>query len=166
MDADTRIALQAEIEHTREKFQRFLITIPEEALQCPSKDSAWTNAEILYKISISPLVIPSILKRNFGTWSHLVIPRIVTGSLLVKSKERFIRSHAGRATLRTFADEYQLSCNEALKILDGFLEKDFKKTLSIMEPAPLLSGQVTVEQLFHYVKNYFDTYRPLVDVEI
>lgn len=48
------VELKAEIELARERFHRFLATIPEEALELPSKDSYWTNGELLYRMSVAP----------------------------------------------------------------------------------------------------------------
>jgi hypothetical protein len=67
MMPNVQATLQHEIELTSEKFQPFLVIIPEQVLHCSSKDIHWTNAEILYKISISPLMIHSVLiDKSFG----------------------------------------------------------------------------------------------------
>ena len=66
--------LPHEIEIVQEKFQRFLVTIPQEGLPCPSKNITWTNEKIPYKISVFSLVFHSVLRRNFGPWTQRVLP--------------------------------------------------------------------------------------------
>lgn len=165
MTSIIRATLQQEIEHVREKYQRFLILIPEASLHRPSKDINWTNAEILYKISVSPLMIHSVLRRNFGPWTQRVLPLPGTGSLFSRWEEKSVRSHARRVSLFDLAQEYHNNCNEALKILNQLQEQDFQKTVTIAETDLLLSGRVEVEELFHYVKIYYDQYRHLVDLD-
>jgi hypothetical protein len=165
MTPNIRDTLQREIEAVREKFQHFLVIIPEQALHCSSKDIQWTNAEILFKISISPLIIYSVLRRNFGPWTQRVLPIRGTGSLVPKWEEKYVRSHASRMGLMNFAQEYQDNCNQVLKILDELHEEDFERTVTGLETDPTLTGRIKVEELFHYVKNYYDHYRHLVDLD-
>jgi hypothetical protein len=165
MTAYIHDTLQHEIESAREKFQHFLVIIPEHALHCSSKDIQWTNAEILYKISISPLVIYSVLRRNFGPWTQRVLPIPGTGSLFPKWEEKSVCSHASRMSLMNFAQEYQNNCNQVLKILDELHEEDFTKTVTGVETDPTSTGRIRVEELFHYVKDYYDQYRPMVDLD-
>jgi len=165
MMPNIQATLQHEIELTSEKFQPFLVIIPEQVLHCSSKDIHWTNAEILYKISISPLMIHSVLRRNFGPWTQCVSPIPGTGSLFPKWEEKSVRFHASRMSLMNFAQEYQNNCNQVLKILDELHEEDFEKTVTALETDPALTGRIKVEELFHYVKNYYDQYRHLVDLD-
>jgi hypothetical protein len=148
----TRVALQDEIIRTKEKFHRWLVTIPEDALQHPSRDPGWTNGEIIYRISISPLVIKSALKRSPGNRSSFFHPKLVTGALIQKTNEISIRANARNITLWSLAKEYEENCNLILALLDGITDADFEKQITIMEDDPLLSGSTTVAQLFHYVK--------------
>ena len=88
MNTTTRIELRAEIELIREKFHRFLVTIPDSVLKLPSKDLAWTNGEILYLMSVSPRVIKSVLKTYMReNPRQSCISRIITGPLLQKTSE-------------------------------------------------------------------------------
>lgn len=157
--------LQHEIVLTSEKFQPFLILIPEASLHRPSKDINWTKAEILYKISVSPLLIHSVFRRNFGPWTQRVLPLPGTGSLFPRWEEKSVRSHARRISLFGLAQEYHNNCNAALKIPTQLEEQDFQKTVVTSEKDSLLSGRVKVEELFHYIKKYSDQYRHIVDLD-
>jgi len=163
MSTAVRTALRSEIELTREKFHRFLVTVPDCALKLPSKVPVWTNGEILYRMSLSPLVIKSMLKRNFGHWSRLLLPKLVTGPLRQRGDDLYIRSRSHRSTLWCLANLYENNCNLVLEMLDELSDDDFEKNLVIPDGDPLLSRQVTVEQLFHYVKNHFDSYRKQIN---
>jgi hypothetical protein len=164
MTKDIRIVLRTEIESTLEKFQRLLVAIPEPALSLPSKDPGSTNGELLLRMSVSPLAIKACLKQNLGSWSYLSLPRLVTGPLTQRRGEFFIRSHARDLTLWFLAKEYQENCTTILEMLDEISEDEFEKILVIPDGDPLLQGQVTVEQLFHYVRNYFDAHRKQINL--
>jgi hypothetical protein len=96
-----------------------------------------------------------VLKRNFGSWSRFLLPKLVTGPLTQKSNELFIKTVARNLTLSTFAQEYEDNCTLVLEMLQELSVDDLATTLTVPVDDPLLSGQVTVEQLFHYVRNYF-----------
>lgn len=164
MSKDTRIVLRAEIESTLENFQRLLIAVPETALSLPSKDPGSTNGELLLRMSVSPLAIKACLKRNLGNWNYLSLPRLVTGPLTQHRRELFIRSQARDLTLWFLAKEYQENCKTVLKLLDEIPEDQFEKVLVIPDGDHLLQGQVSVEQLFHYVRNYFDAHQEEINL--
>lgn len=164
MNTAARIALQHEIIRTREKFERWLVTLPEDILQRPSKDPNWTNAEILYKISVSPLAVKSILKRNPGTQGLFASQNLTSQSVILKTHESYIRSHARDATRWELAKEFEDNCNRVLTMLGETPDTDLEKVLLIPADEPMLTGQLTIEQLFHFVKDYFDTCRKQIDV--
>jgi hypothetical protein len=159
MTAETRMALHEEIERTLDKFHRLLVTIPFSALSLPSRDSAWTNADVLYGISVSPLTVQNILRRNRGQWTSSLVARIVTGSLIRYDNEAFIRSHARNVTLAQLATAYQHNCDLILQLLDEIQEDSFQNCVRVDEGIALLSHQANIEQLFHYVEKYYDMHR-------
>lgn len=164
MKTDTCMALQNEIIRTREKFERWLVTIPENQLQKPSKDPDRTNAELLYSISVSPLAVKSALKRSAGAGSPFLSRYLTSRSVILKTQDAYIRSHARDVTRWELAKEYEESCNRILALLDETSDADLEKHLVIPSDEPMLSGQFTVEELFHFVKNYFETCRKQLDV--
>lgn len=165
MNTATRIALRTEIELTREKFHRFLVTIPDPALKLPSKDRGWTNGEILYLISVSPRIIKSVLKKYMRENPRpSYFSSIITGPLLQKTGEVLIRSRAHHSTRWTIATEYDNTYALVLEVLDAVSDDDFGKTLTIPDIDPLLQGEVTIETLFRYVKRHFDTYKKQINL--
>ena len=165
MSNAVRIALRSEIEITREKFHRFLVTIPDEALRLPSKDPAWTNGELLYLMSTSPRIIKSFLKKYSRENTRFdYVSKAITGPLIQKTNEIIIRSRGHTLTRWLIAEEYDSTIALVLGLLDGFSEDDFRKTLEIPDLDPLLSGQVTIENIFHYVKKHYYAYRAQVSI--
>jgi hypothetical protein len=165
MNTTTRIELRAEIELIREKFHRFLVTVPDSVLRLPSKDLGWTNGEILYLMSVSPRVIKPVLKRYMHeNPPQSYISRIITGPLLQKTSELFIRSRGQNSTRWSIAMEYDHTCAVVLELLDAIPDEDFDKTLTIPELDSLLPRQVTIAELFRYVKCHFYTYRKQVNL--
>ena len=166
MNTETLIDLRSEIEMTKERFHRMLVTIPEEALRLPSKCAKWTNGEVLYRMTLAPLIVRSILKRNFGNMSQPRLPKLVTGPLIEWGSERRIRSAVRKLTLLALAKDYEYNCALLVEILDRFVDEDFATTVMIPEPEKLLLPPwVTVEQLLHYVKDHFNLYRRLIQVD-
>jgi hypothetical protein len=165
MSIAVRIALRSEIEITREKFHRFLVTIPDDSLRLPSKDPAWTNGELLYLMSTSPRIIKSLLRKytSENTRFHYV-SKIVTGPLIQKTNELLIRTRGHKITRWLIAEEYDSTRALILELLDAVADDDFGKTLTIPELDPLLSRQITVENIFHYAKNHFYAYRSQLNV--
>jgi len=164
MSREVRLTLRAEIEITREKFHRLLVTVPEESLKLPSKDPGWTNGELLYSMCLAPMIIKTVLKQNANVkWRRPVFPKIVTGSLVQLTNEMFIRSRARHSTREAIAQEYDQTNHQILELLDGISEDGFDKQLVVYESVPLLHSQVTVEQLFHYVMKHFDVHRKQIN---
>lgn len=163
MSTDLHGDLQTEIELTRERYQRLLVKIPADIMPLPSKEPGWSNAEVLYRISISPLFIRSVIKRNSASWSHLLLNRSVTGTLIDWGNEMSIRAAVRHVTLLSLAKEYEYNCRLVLDMLESVKRDEFSKQVSLPEPNSLLYSQTTIEQLFHYVKNYFLRYRKSVE---
>ena len=165
MSTAVRNALRGEIELTREKFHRFLVTIPDEALKLPSKDPAWTNGELLYLMSTSPRIIKSFLKKYTSENTRFqYVSKAITGPLIQKTNELMIRSRGKKITRWSIAEEYDSMHGLVLELLDQISDADFDRTLTIPDLDPLISGQVTIETIFHYVKNHFHTYRHQISI--
>jgi hypothetical protein len=164
MNVTTRTELRSEIELAREKFHRFLVTIPDTSLKLPSKYSGWTIGQLLYLMSVSPRIIKSVLKRHTQeNPHHSYISKIITGPLLQKTNEMFIRSQGDHATRWTIATEYDNTYMIVLELLDAISDDDFDKTLTIPDIDPLLPTQITIENLFHYVKHHFEIFSQKID---
>ena len=166
MSTSTRIELRSEIELTREKFHRFLVTIPDSILKLPSKDSGWKNGELLYLMSVAPRIIKSVLKKHLRENPRQgYISRNITGPLLQKTGEMIIRSRGHNSTRWMIATEYDNTYALVLELLNAISDDDFDKTLNIPDIDPLLPTQLTIESLFHYVKNHFDIYSKQINFD-
>jgi hypothetical protein len=159
MNTDTLIDLQGEIELTKERFHRLPIFIPEDALRLPSKGVAWTNGEVLYRMALAPLLIRSILKRNFGKKARASLAKLVTGTLIDWGNERRIHSAVRNLTLLSLAKDYEYNCALLLEIVEQLSDDDLVKTVTVIESNALLPRQSTVTELLHYVKNHFNLCR-------
>jgi hypothetical protein len=93
-----------------------------------------------------------------------VLPKLVSGTLIDWGNEKFMQAAVHNLTLLSLAKEYEYNCKLVLDMLGDFSENDFGKMVRVPEPNPILGHQVTIEQLFHYVKNYFNLYRKEIDV--
>jgi hypothetical protein len=94
-----------------------------------------------------------------------MLPKLVTGTLVDWDNEKSVRSAIRDLTRLSLAKEYEYNCKLVLNMLDDFSESDFMRTVLIAKPDLLLSRQVTVERLFHYVKDYFNLYRKELELE-
>ncbi len=165
MSIATRATLRTEIEITQERFARFLVTIPDEALKTPSKDPAWTNGELLYLMSVAPRLIRSVLKKYMRENPRPgYVFKNITGPLIQKTNEVLTRARGQNSTRWTIAAEYDSTCALVLELLDALSEDDFGKTLDIPDMDPLLPRHITIEELFHYVKNHFSTYSKQINL--
>lgn len=165
MSNTTRVELRTEIELTRERFHRFLVTVPDAALKLSSKDPAWNNGELLYWLSISPRIIKSVLKKYMSERPrHSYISRLITGPLLQKTSEMFIRSRGHNSTRWTIAMQYDNTYTLVMELLDTISDDEFDKTLTVPDIDPLLPEKITIENLFHYVKNHFEFHSKLIEL--
>lgn len=164
MNTDTLIDLRSEIELTRERFQRLLVTISEDELRLPSKGVAWTNGEVLYRMTLAPLLIRSILKRNFGKKGRASLAKLVTGPLIDWGNERRIHSAVRNITLLSLAKDYEYNCALLLEIVEQLSDDDLVKAVTVVESDALLPRQSTVTELLHYVKNHFNLCRRQLDI--
>jgi hypothetical protein len=134
-------------------------------LQLPSKVPDWTNGELLYRMGLAALIILSTLKKNTTDKARTsAIHEIVTGPLIQRTNELFIRARAANSTRWSIAREYAESCARVLEMLEEIPVDGFERKLMIFEDEPLLPKPATVEQLFHYVKNHFEVYRKQIEL--
>lgn len=157
MTKDARIARRANIELTRQKFHWLIRTIPEAALTQLSKDPAWTNGELLMQMCMAPRVMMSNLSHAVdGSWIYPPVLRWLPGPLRRKLNEIYIRSTARTATHLSFIIEFDKTCLFALKLLEERWEQDLETPTVISNGDTLLSGKVTVKEVFDYLPSYFD----------
>lgn len=156
--------LQNEIEETQQRFHHLLQNIPDEALNWPSNNPAWTIGELLYHMSVAPRFMVAdvalILKRPFLL---KLLPKIFPERLFHWLNARLTRYGARNLNRQFLADEYNKAHVTILKTLHSVTEADLQKHVHYPDWDPLLSGEVTLAYLFGYIKRHFDSHA--ADVE-
>jgi hypothetical protein len=152
-------ALRQEIEETRIAFHELLISIPDEAFKPPSDNPAWTIGEVLYHMSLAPRFLSHDVKMILNqNWLYRIIPVIIPGWLFDWLNKKLTKYGARNLTREFLAAEYDRAHQATLKALDEVEEADFEKKLNYPDWDPSLSGEVTLERLFHYVRVHFDAH--------
>lgn len=154
-----REELQQEIEETRQAFHALLASIPDEAFDLPSDNPAWTIGEVLYHMSIAPRMLGTDVKMIVKqSWLYKIIPTVIPKKLFDWINKHLTRWGARNLTREFLKEEYDQAHAATLKALDEVDDSDFKKKLNYPDWDPLLSGEVTLERLFRYVKVHFDSH--------
>ena len=155
----TRESLRQEIEDTRLKFHDLLNSMPDEVFSMPSDNEAWTIGEVLYHMSLAPRFLIRDVKMITGqNWLYRLIPIIIPKSLFDWLNKVLTRYGARNMSRAFLAQEYDKAHRSTLEALDSVSDSDFAQHLTYPDWDPLLSGEVTLEQLFRYVKVHFDSH--------
>jgi len=155
----TREELKREIESTRQAFHELLNSIPEKAFDLPSDNPGWTIGEVLYHMSIAPRFLGSDVKMiTRQNWAYRIIPVIIPKALFDWLNLKFTKFGARNVSPEFLAQEYDRAHASTLRALDQVSDSDFEKHVHYPDWDPLLSGEVTVARLFHYVKDHFDSH--------
>ncbi|MEW6239211.1 MAG: DinB family protein [Chloroflexota bacterium] len=154
-----RESLQREIKETRERFHRLLDSIPDSDFAKPSGNAAWNIGEVLYHMSIAPRFLIEDVKMIGGQrLVYRLIPILFPKRLFDWLNAKLTRFGARRLTRQFLADEYDRAHRRTLEALSQIPDEDLQKSLEYPDWDPLLSGTVTLERLFHYVKAHFDSH--------
>lgn len=151
--------LRTELIQTRNAFYELLTEIPEEAFSRPSNNPAWTIGQVLYHMSLAPRFMVTDLRAIIGhAWLAKIFAVLVPIPLFHRLNEFFTR-YGSRNLNRTFlAEQYDRAHERALKSLESLQDSDFEKSLRYPGYDPMLSGVVTVERLYRYIKLHFDVH--------
>jgi len=155
----TREHLRQEIEETHQAFHRLLDSIPEEAYALPSDNPAWTIGQVLYHMSLAPrFMILDVQMIGGQRWLYQQVPKLVPKRLFDWLNARLTRYGARNISRQFLADEYDRAHSAVLRVLDTLSEADLVKSLPYPDWDPLLSGEVTMEYLFGYIRRHFDSH--------
>ncbi|MFH2103830.1 MAG: DinB family protein [Chloroflexota bacterium] len=151
--------LRQEIESVRLDYHRLLDEIPESAYLLPSANPAWTVGQVLFHMSLAARLLPGdvgIIKSRVG-WLQS-IPRLVPRQIFHWLNERHARIGGRRASRESLKKTYDQAHRGALQALESLSNADL--TLGMEYPGwdPLLSGQVTLETLFRYLRLHFESH--------
>jgi hypothetical protein len=162
-----RESLEAEIEETRIRFHRLLASIPDSAFAKPSGNSAWTIGEVLYHMSLAPRFLVEDVRMISGQrWLYRLIPLLFPKSLFDWLNAKWTRFGARNLNRQFLLDEYDKAHHKTLAALRNTSEDELSKSLEYPDWDPLLSGSVTMERLFHYVKAHFDAHEQEIRIAL
>jgi hypothetical protein len=158
-ETDSRDRLRREIEDTLKAFHRLLDSIPDGAFSLPSGNPAWTIGQVLYHMSLAPrFMILDVQMIGGRRRIFRLVPRIFPKRLFDWLNARLTRLGAGRPSREFLAAEYDRAHAAVLQVLDSLSAEDFGKHMPYPDWDPLLSGEVSIEYLFGYVKRHFDSH--------
>lgn len=151
--------LQTELVQTRDAFHALLAEVPDEAFSRPSDNPAWTIGEVLFHMSLAPRFMTTDLRIIISRpWMVKIFAAFVPKSLF-DSLNAFLTRFWSRNLDRKFlADQYDRAHERAFKSLENLKEEDFQKSLDYPGYDPILSGEVTVEKLYRYMKLHFEAH--------
>jgi hypothetical protein len=164
---NTRERLRQEIEDTQNAFHALLEAIPDESFSLPSDNPAWTVGQVLYHMSIAPrMMVLDVQMIGGQRWIYRLIPIIVPKKVFDWLNARLTRYGARRLSRQFLSDEYDRANDAILQILDSLSEADFSRSQPYPDWDPLLSGEVSMEYLFGYIKRHFDSHKAQIQSAI
>jgi hypothetical protein len=151
--------LRAELNQTRATYHALLAEIPNEAFSRPSDNPAWTIGEVLFHMSLAPRFMTTDLRMILSQpWLADVFAILVPISLFNRLNDFYTRFGARNLTRAYLAEQYDRAHERAVKSLESLQEGDFQKSVKYPGYDPMLSGIVTVERLYHYIKLHFEAH--------
>ena len=151
--------LRVEMIQTREAFHGLLAEIPDEAFSRPSDNPAWTIGEVLFHMSLAPRFMVTDLRAIIAQgWLARVFAILVPAALFHKLNESFTRYGSRNLNRAFLAEQYEKAHERAMASLESLHETDFQKSLHYPGYDPMLSGNVTVERLYRYIKLHFEAH--------
>jgi hypothetical protein len=160
----TRERLRQEIEVTRVAFHHLLDSIPDEALSFTSGNPAWTIGQVLFHISIIPrYIFVEVQMIRKQRWIYILMVRMVPKRVFDWLNAHMTRLLARRLSHQSLSREYERTQTAVLRALDAIPEADFSKTMTYPFWDPLLTGEVSVEYLFGYIKRHFDSHAKQIE---
>jgi hypothetical protein len=152
--ADIRQQLHEELESTRQDFHLLLDEIHEEDYDLPSLNLAWTIREVLYHMSLAPRNLPSDVRLI----RHLKwVPKLPAGPF--NSINAYLtRRGARNLDKAALAAKYDEAHSRTILALDSVKDDQWAFGVDYPDWDPILSGFVTLERLFHYIRQHFEAH--------
>lgn len=146
--------LRAELEATRVAFHELLDSIPAENWNKPTSNPAWTVGELVFHMTVALRMLPEDVRliRRLG-WT----PR-PPASLFNWLNERLTRRGARGLTAEDVGEKYDTAHREVLRLMETIKGDEWEKGMDYPDWDPLLSGHVTLEKLFHYPAQHFESH--------
>ena len=151
--------LRREIEDTHAAFHHLLEEVSDEALSRPSDNPAWTIGEVLYHMSLAPRLMVSDVSMITGQRQvYKLLPKLIPQALFDWVNKVYTRAKGRRLSRPQLAAAYDEATGKILQVLESVQDEDFQKSAIYPGWDPLLAGEVTLTQLFHYVKAHFEVH--------
>lgn len=148
-------SLRKQIETTRQKFLKMLDGIDAMAWHIPSGNPAWTIGEVVYHITMATEFIPADV--------HLIrtsplFPRFPAG-LFHRLNPALTRRLARGYDRQAMAERFESLHQKLLHLLDDIAPSEWEKGARYPDvDPPLLSGFVTIADLFRYHSWHFESH--------
>jgi uncharacterized damage-inducible protein DinB len=155
----SREELHDEIEATRARFHALLGRVPDDALTAPSDNPAWTIGEVLFHMSVAPrLMVADVGAIRAHPAIVGVVARIIPQAAFDLWNRVYTREAGRRKDRTALARAYDTATDRIVATLDALEEADLSRSAVYPGWDPLLAGEVTLERLFHYVRDHFDAH--------
>jgi len=149
-----RQQLHDELESTRQDFHLLLEEIHEEDYDLPSLNSAWTIREVLYHMSLAPRNLPSDVRMI----RHLKwVPKIPAGPFN-RLNTYLTRRGARNLDKAALAAKYDEAHERTKRALESVNDEEWVFGVDYPDWDSMLSGHVTLERLFHYIRQHFEAH--------
>lgn len=156
--------LRQEIEATRLAFHQLLDSIPDKAFFLPSDNPAWTVGQVLYHMSIAPrLMVLDVQMLGGQRRIYRWLPRLVPKRLFDWLNVHLTRYGARKLSRQFLSDEYDRATQSILNVFDSLADADFNRSMTYPDWDPLLTGEVSMDYLFGYIKRHFALHATQLD---
>jgi hypothetical protein len=150
-------SLIRELEETRERYILLVNSIPESDYNLPTANPDWNVGDMLFHITLGPptLAFETWMIANARGFFQFVLD-YVPASMLERFNGLYAR-RGKRITPQSLIKAYEAGHARILSRLKRTAEADL--SLSMVYPpefVTMLSGVVSLERLFHYVKKHYD----------
>jgi hypothetical protein len=151
--------LRLELIQTRDAYHTLLAEVPDEAFSWPSDNPVWTIGEVLFHMSLAPRFMTTDLRIIISRpWMAKVFAALVPKSSFDSLNAFLTRYWSRKLDRRFLAEQYDRAHERAIRSLETLNENDFQKSLDYPGYDPILSGEVTVERLYRYMKLHFEAH--------
>jgi hypothetical protein len=137
-------------------FRALVAAIPSQALDLPSRNPAWTVREVLFHMSLAPRFMFADVRMIIA---HRLLARFVSRFFPQRLFNWLNKVYTARRgqTLSPDAllEEYERGHRTAIRTLSLVSDGDLDETFIYPDWEPLLAGEITLERLFHYIKEHF-----------
>jgi len=143
--------LRVEIDATRQDFHQLLGDVHEEMLDKPSQNPDWTIRETLYHMSLAPRNLPTDVRMI----RHLKwVPKFPAGPF--NRMNRYLtRRGARKLDKAALAARYDDAHARTMAALESIKDEEWAFGVDYPDWEPMLSGFVSLERLFHYIRLHF-----------